>query len=142
MGCMSFHNDLNADFILSTWYPTTVMLESKVYPTVQHFVTCIRFPWYKDLVKLNINDLHNWVTTYTSREISEWVHIKAIIMTCGLLLRNSASSLTSEVMGHYSTYLNLDSDEYWGLGYSKNGQNMLGKCMKDVHDIILSPALA
>lgn len=135
---VTFDNELDYTFLLSTWYPTSIVFSDRVYPTVQHFVTSVRFPCDKELLQLEHTALRDWLMFQTSMERPGWNNIRELFMICGLLLRNQSSQLIRDSMLQNSNFINTNQDEYWGSGVNNNGMNMLGVCMRDVHDIAIS----
>lgn len=142
----------------STFYPSPISLDSKVYPTVEHYLQAMKFPSDKDYQEL-IRRSKDAITAKKLGTISDpsrpirpdWDTVRDDVMRraldakfrqnpeLGLLLTETGSRTLTEV----------SMDIYWGVGKAKSGKNRLGQILAELRaklqtesGVSIEPAMA
>ena len=129
--------------VFSNFYPSQVTVDSKTYPTVEHYFQSCKFNDEKHKEKIRTA-----ATPARAKELGrtratplrdDWEEIKVDVLYEGLLAKfTQHEDLKKILLDTGNAHLVEDSptDAFWGCGRSGKGKNVLGFLLMAVRDEI------
>ncbi len=136
----AYFSRLNADELLGTYCDFSFLLDGKLWPTVEHYISAMQFENNRQQEKIRCLETAALATragkwSWFKRQRPNWNNLRVVYMTRGVYTRcKTHDEVRKRLLDTADARLveNSQYDYYWGCGRDRRGENMYGKVLMNV----------
>ncbi len=136
-----FYGPHEANAYLSNWYPASIFLKGKIWPSTEHYYQAQKLagtPYEEICRRMESPRLTFEFTRRPDVQVrKDWEDVKVDVMREAVFAKFSQNPELKEKLlntGDLEIVENSPVDSFWGIGEDGTGKNMLGKVLMEVRD--------